>query len=53
MQSTIWETFFYYLDFYRDYALRRWSSITPFEYGVLLIGVGVFGWILLKSANRK
>jgi hypothetical protein len=42
-----------YLDFYQDYALDKWRHLTPMQYGVLLISVGVFGWLLMKSANRK
>jgi len=53
MLENIWTTITLYLEFYRHYAMQRWSSITPAEYGMLLIGVGVFGWILMKSANRK
>ncbi len=43
----------YYMDFYRDYAVRWWGSIGPAEYGTLLVGTLVFGYYLLKSANRK
>ncbi len=43
----------YYLRFYRNYALDRWDSMTPMQYGVLLIGIGLFGWLLMKSANQK
>ncbi len=49
----LWNTLWLYLDFYRHFALQRWSRITPAEYGMLLIGVGVAGWFLLKSASRK
>lgn len=42
-----------YLDYYQDYALSKWQNLSPMEYGMLLISVGVFGWVLMKSASRK
>lgn len=53
MMQELWTTICLYVDFYRHYATQRWSSITPTEYGILLIGVGIFGWVLLKSVDRK
>lgn len=43
----------YYLRYYRRYAERRWDQMTPMEYGILLISVGVFGFILMKNASRR
>ncbi|WP_339741827.1 hypothetical protein [uncultured Rubinisphaera sp.] len=53
MLSSLWYSICFYANFYYTFVLRWWSNITPAEYGVVLIGVGVFGWILLKSASRK
>lgn len=41
-----------YLNFYADYAMQKWDNITPMQYGYLLIGVGIFGWVLMKSIRR-
>lgn len=41
-----------YLDFYCRYAADKWNNLTPMQYGSLLISVGVFGWILMKSGRR-
>lgn len=43
----------YYVRFYRNYALDKWDALTPMQYGVLLVGIGVFGWILMKNASHK
>ncbi|TWT59970.1 hypothetical protein [Rubinisphaera italica] len=53
MLSSLWYSICFYANFYYTFVLRWWSNITPAEYGVVLIGVGIFGWILLKSASRK
>jgi hypothetical protein len=41
-----------YFDFYCQYAADKWENLTPMQYGSLLISVGVFGWILMKSGRR-
>jgi hypothetical protein len=43
----------HYLRFYRDYAENKWDNLTPMQYGILLISVGVFGWLLMKSATKR
>ena len=53
MYATLLASFTQYLRFYRSYAERRWDNLTPMEYGILLISVGVFGWVLMKNASRK
>jgi hypothetical protein len=53
LDSLLLASFSSYLRFYRNYAERRWDNMTPMEYGVLLIGVGVFGFLLMKNASRK
>ncbi len=42
----------HYLRFYRDYAGDRWDEMTPMQYGCLLIGIGLAGWIMMKNAVR-
>lgn len=48
----MYQNFMYYMRFYRDYGLEAWSSMGPTEYGTLLLGVGVFGWLLMKNGAR-
>jgi hypothetical protein len=43
----------YYLRFYRTYAIDSWDALSPMQYGCLLIGIGVFGWILMKNAVHR
>jgi hypothetical protein len=40
----------YYFRFYRTYAVDSWDALSPMQYGCLLIGIGLFGWILMKNA---
>lgn len=42
-----------YLKFYQDYAADKWDNLSPMEYGILLIMVGVFGWMLMKNASKR
>lgn len=53
MSTTLLTTFTQYLRFYRNYAERRWDNMTPMEYGILLISIGVFGWMLMKNASKR
>ncbi|MBL4883113.1 MAG: hypothetical protein JKY95_01085 [Planctomycetaceae bacterium] len=43
----------YYFDFYRFYAMDKWGTIGPDEYGFILIATCVVGYMYMKSANRK
>jgi hypothetical protein len=40
----------FYFRFYRTYAIDSWDALSPMQYGCLLIGIGLFGWILMKNA---
>ncbi|HVJ69277.1 MAG TPA: hypothetical protein VM510_14920 [Caulifigura sp.] len=42
-----------YAAFYKQYAASVWTNMTPSQYGVMLISVAVFGWILMKSGSRR
>ena len=42
----------YYLNFYREFAISTWDHMTPMQYGTLLIGIGVFGWVLMKTSFK-
>lgn len=42
-----------YLDFYCRYFTKQWHDMTPTKYGMLLIAIGVIGFIMMKSSNRR
>lgn len=42
----------YYLDYYREFVISTWDHLTPMQYGTLLIGIGVFGWLLMKTSFK-
>ena len=42
-----------YAKFYSQYASNAWANMTPSQYGILLVSVAVFGWILMKSGSRR
>lgn len=53
MWETISGTISEYLGFYASYGQKRWSNMTPVEYGTLLIFIGVVGWLMMKNAGRR
>lgn len=42
-----------YVSFYSQYAASAWANMTPPQYGIVLVSVAVFGWILMKSGSRR
>jgi len=42
-----------YAKYYSEYASNAWTNMTPPQYGILLISVAVFGWLLMKSGSRR
>lgn len=42
-----------YLAFYQKFLLQQWRDINPVTYGILLISIGVFGWLLMKNGARR
>lgn len=40
-----------YLTAYQRYAIDFWEHITPMQYGCILIGVAVVGYIMMKSGK--
>lgn len=47
------QTFHEYMAFYSRYLAQQWNHMTPTKYGVLLISIGVFGWLLMKSSTKR
>src|ERR1700733_4927953 len=37
-----------YYAFYGKYFSDQWTNLNPVRYGLLLIGVAFFGWLLMK-----
>jgi hypothetical protein len=42
-----------YYAFYCRYFSEQWNHMTPYKYATLLIGIGAFGWVLMKAANKR
>jgi hypothetical protein len=42
-----------YYAFYTRYCADQWYGLNPLKYGMLLIGVALFGWLLMKSGNKR
>jgi len=42
-----------YYAFYGKYFSDQWTNLNPVRYGLLLIGVAFFGWLLMKSGNKR
>ena len=53
MLKVAWQTADSYLEFYRQFFLNEWNQMTPMKYGLLLVGIGVFGWVLMKNASKR
>ncbi len=53
MWESVRETYHYYASFYAKYLQTTWSNMTPIKYGILLVAIGLFGWILMKSSVKK
>ena len=41
-----------YYSFYGSYFSSKWDHMGPMGYGLLLIGVAFFGWLLMKAGNK-
>lgn len=42
----------YYMRFYGKYFSDQWNGMGPTGYGILLISIGLFGWLLMKSGVK-
>ncbi len=49
----MYQGFKYYLGWYRNFIVTSWEEMGPTEYGMLLLGIGLFGWILMKNSVRR
>ena len=41
-----------YMQFYRDFLVKQWRDMSPVGYGMLLLSIGLFGWLLMKSGTK-
>ena len=42
-----------YMDYYVNFLAQQWNRLTPMTYGGVLISIGVFGWLLMKSGSKR
>jgi hypothetical protein len=49
----IMETVYSYWDFYCRFFSMQFNQMSPMKYGGLLIGIGVFGWFLMKNGSKR
>jgi hypothetical protein len=53
MFTNMMVTFRSYYAFYGRFFSDQWTGLNPVRYGILLISVGIFGWLLMKSGNKR
>lgn len=42
-----------YLNFYSRFFSEQWRDMSPMKYGLLLISIGVVGFLLMKNGNGR
>lgn len=52
MFYTLSSTVSKYLNFYYDFFVSSWRTMTPMEYTYVLCGIAFVGWLLMRS-NMK
>ena len=53
MLDSILYTLSYYVRYYGNFLAKQWHNMTPMGYGSLLLCIGLFGYILMKSGTKK
>lgn len=53
MFQAIYKTVDFYIGTWYQMFLDEWHDMTPEKYAALLIGIGVVGFLLMKSSGRK
>jgi hypothetical protein len=51
--SDVWVMARSYYAFYCSYFSNKWTNMSPMGYGMLLIAVAGFGWLLMKAGNKR
>lgn len=44
-------SFTQYMRTYKRYAFEFWDTLSPADYGMILVSVLVFGYLLMKSSR--
>ena len=52
MNAILAMSFSEYMEFYRHFLMKQWYHMTPAGYTTILVGVLVFGWLLMKSGAK-
>ena len=42
-----------YARYYVQFASNAWTNMTPQQYGIILVSVAFFGWVLMKSGSSR
>jgi hypothetical protein len=42
-----------WLQYYYKTGMHAWKTMGPAEYGYVLLGIGLVGWLLMKSTSKK
>ena len=53
MISELWHSFCLWLTSVGNITMNAWHHLTPTQYGGMLVGIGVFGWVLMKSTGKS
>lgn len=53
MFANFFSTFRSYSAFYEHYFSNEWDHLSPTQYASLLICVCAFGWLLMKTGNKR
>lgn len=46
-------TFWYYMDYYRDFLLQQWNDMGPMGYGTMLIAIGIGGYLMMGRGFKR
>lgn len=53
MWDSVTSTVSEYYNFYTSYGVRRFNTMSPMEYGTVLITIAMIGWFMMKNAARR
>lgn len=53
MIGVYWDSFCCWLTSVGNIFMNAWHHLTPTQYGGMLIGIGVFGWVLMKGTSKN
>lgn len=53
MWESVSSTVSEYYNFYTSYSVRRFNTMSPMEYGTVLIAIAMVGWFMMRNAARR